>query len=493
MIYRRSIFNLKISIVRIDEGIWIGPVPHYVLNYLKYHHRSLQTKNWKRVQHFEEVKLYNVQEEGVTTLAGFFNPVLKLIQKNMDVPEVHDYRTVLPEIDWNEVSKISLRDYQKEPVKEFLLKGQENSGILSCTMAWGKTFGQMITYAAWHNLQTILAIPLTQVVKQSVKKFKDKFPHKHIGQMHAEINDFSKDITITTFDSLLKCNLEQCKLLLVDEIQECTGKEFQTTLSYIKPVRVFGYTATDKGLFNNADKLLTGMFGERLIHIPYQEAEESGAVIPGIVYFINIPEDPDTQFIGDAQDKIKHGIKKYDYRNKLIGEVCYAIPEQRQTIVFVDHVKDHLINLMRYMPSTTKYVHRCSSKKELGVFALSPKQQNKVIEEFSENKFHILVATDAFRAGVDVPNCRVVVQAAGGSSEIEVLQEAGRGCRILTESDRIRLGVSPKTHFNLIDFMDNHDDMLRGMSMKRMQYYKNQGWKIHLVNSISEIDWNYGT
>jgi superfamily II DNA or RNA helicase len=141
------------------------------------------------------------------------------------------------------------------------------------------------------------------------------------------------------------------------------------------------------------------------------------------------------------------------------------------------------------MPRDTKYLHRESSKKNVGAFALTAKQQNKTIEEFSNNEFKILIASDAFRAGVDIPNCRVVVQASGGSSKVEVLQEAYRGSRILTEQQKEKFNLPDKTHFVLVDFMDNHDPTLEGMAKKRMKYYEEQGWTIRTVDRPEDITW----
>jgi type I site-specific restriction endonuclease len=187
--------------------------------------------------------------------------------------------------------------------------------------------------------------------------------------------------------------------------------------------------------------------------------------------------------------KFKHGIKRCDKRNEIIGRVCSLIPEEWQTIIFIDHVKDHLIPLFKYLPKETRYLHRESSKKNVGAFALSAKQQSKTIEEFSNNEFSQLVASDAFRAGVDIPNCRVVVQASGGSSKVEVLQEAYRGSRILTNEQMETFNLPPKTHFVLVDFMDNHDPTLEAMAKKRIKYYEEQGWTVNIVNSPKDIPW----
>ena len=482
---------MKIKLTRFDGGIKIDSCPVYLSKFLRYHHREMKSINFRRECVFVEKLLYATTEDGsIFTLPGFYQSIVHLVSKNLDVLEIEDFRSPMPEPDWTEVKKIKLRDYQITPALDLIFKGMEESGVINAAGGFGKTHIQAITYAAWNKLNTILAIPLKQVVVQTYEKFKAFFPDKHIGIVGDGKNDISNDITITTFKSLQNCALEKCELLLVDEMQSAGQDTFQKALKQMRPKRVFGYSATTEGIFNNTDKLLKGLFGEDLIYFPYEDAEAAGAVVPGMVYMIRIPEDIMMPNYSTFETKLKYGIKQYAARNKLIGEACSLVPEDWQTIVFIDHVKDHLIPLYKYMPKDTKYLHRESSKKNVGSYALSPKQQNKIIEEFSNNEFKMLVASDAFRAGVDIPNCRVVVQASGGSSKVEVLQEAYRGSRILSEEYIKKFDLSPKTHFVLIDFMDNHDSVLEGMAKKRIKYYEEQGWEVKTVNSPDEIDWN---
>lgn len=478
----------------------VNPAPPYITEYLQYSHRSFDTKFYKKVNKFETRLLHASDGAGgVTTLPGFFEAICKLAHKHNDKVVVIDQRTPLPDIDlvavknidWAAINSSGLRDYQVDPVLEFLYKAKENSGIVNATGGYGKTIVQAVTYAAFNNLNTILAIPVKEVVTQTHAKFCKLFPDKHIGKVGDGSRDVSTDITISTFKSLGNCAIEKCQMLLVDEIQSTTADGISELLSGMNPIRTFGYTATDEGMFNRAEKVIKGLFGERLIYIPYREAEEVGAVVPGLVYFVEMPENVMVH-AGTIEGKISQGIKNCEVRNKLIAEVCRHVPEQWQTIVFVDHIMDHLAKLYKEMPAGTKFLHRNSNKKEVGDFALKASDQKKIVEQFKENDFQFLLATDAFRAGVDVPNCRVVVQAAGGNSEIEIIQEALRGSRILTEYDRNRFDVGEKTHFVLIDILDTHDPTLENMAYKRMEIYRKQGWKIKVVKEPKEIDWyNY--
>lgn len=450
----------------------------------------MEMVQYKRKTVFEERLLYKTDDiGGIFTLQGFFVKLKELIHKNKDSFTVTDSRTALPDIDWEAVKHIGLRDYQVEAVAQGLTEGAENSGIFHAAGGYGKTYCQAFTYAAWNSLNTIVAIPLKQVFEATYNKFVKLFPDKHIGRVGDGYHDISKDITITTFRSLDKCATEKCQLLLIDELQGCSGEHIQNVITSIKPIRIFGYTATDDGLFNGADKLLKGLFGEHLIEIPYEEAQGVGAVVPALVYFVKTPEYLVTS--STFEGLLRQGVKMCKPRNSLISKIVTQIPEGWPSLTFVDHVNDHLIELHKLMPAGVKYVHRSSDKKELGIYALTPKQQKEVTQDFMNNKFQHLIATDAFRAGVDIPQLRVVIQASSGASKIEVIQEALRGSRILTDEDKERLDIKEdKTHFVLIDFLDNHDDRLNDLAMKRMDHYRQQGWKVKVVDAVNQIDWN---
>lgn len=480
---------MNISIVRIAGGLHIDQAPLYLTKYLKYSHRKIEFKNFKKQPTFEERLLYQLDGKGgLVTLQGFFTKICELIHKNHDTFNIVDERTVMPDIDWATVKKVGLKDYQIDATVDFLIQGLTNSGIVNCTGGWGKTYAQAFTYAAWHSLNTILAIPLAEVFRKTYKDFCTIFPDKHIGRVGDGYNDISTDITISTFRSLNKCATEKCELLLIDEIQGTSGDVIQDIITSMMPRRLFGYTATDEGLFNNADKVIKGLFGERLIYIPYDEALNLGAVVPGLVYFIKTSNVLITAKTFDGM--MSQGIKCCKPRNELIGKICTLLPKGWPALVFVEHIQDHLINLHKCMPQGAQYVHRESSKDKLGDYALTSKRQKEITNEFSNNGFNILIATDAFKAGVDIPHLRVVVQASGGSSKIEIVQEALRGSRVLPDKRKQELGIiEDKTHFVLIDFLDNHDERLENMARNRMELYKEQGWKIKIVDHPEDIDW----
>ena len=475
----------------------ISPAPPYLVEYLQYYHRGLKIVNYRRVNDFEKRLLHQSQPDGsILTFPGFYTAACKLIQENNDSVVTVDRRTPLPAVDWKAIQGINwagigstgLRAYQLEPIAEFLTKAQDTSGIINSTGGTGKTIIQVVTYAAFNSLNTILAVPLKEVFLQTYDKFRRLLPDKHIGRVGGGFHEPSTDITIATFRSLPSCSIEKCQLLLIDELQSTTGEEISSIICKMQPRRIFGYTATDQGMFNKAEKLIKGFFGERLIYIPYEDAEKSGAVVPIKVYFLKIPDNVMVT-AGTIEGKMNQGIKQCKVRNQLIGEVCKLVPKDWQTLVFIEHIKQHLIPLSKELPLGTAYIHRESSKDKIGAFALTAKQQKQVINRIKNNEVQFICSTDLLKAGFDAVNLRVLIQASGGSSEVEILQEAYRISRTLSEHTRLELGAEKKTHGVLIDFEDNHDPALHSMAQKRKEMYAKQGWKIHCIDDPKEIVW----
>ncbi len=386
---------MQITVTRVDNAIYVHPSPPYLSDYLKYTRRSMEMVGYKKENVFTKYDLHRpTSDGGLVTYRGFFAKIEQLITKHGDEMIVVDQRTPLPPIDQEAVMNINYRDHQYALLVEYFDNLQKNDGIFWATGGAGKTYMQAATYAAYNKLNTILAIPLKAVVLQTHKKFVELFPDKHIGIVADGHCDISDDITITTLSSLDRCSLEKCKLFMCDEIQGATSDRMQNLVTSVNAIRNIGFTATDKNFFSKSEKVLTALFGDRLCEMDYIDAEEINAVVPGVVYFMETADLPRT-YTG-MDNKMKYGIKTNEERNRTIGTIAAAVPDQWQCLAFVDHVTDHLVELYKYMPSGTKFVHRETSKKKIGDFALPNKKQKDIIQDYMDNKFKHLIAKMLF-------------------------------------------------------------------------------------------------
>lgn len=95
-----------------------------------------ESVNYRRECVFVEKLLYATDVDGsIFTLPGFYNDIVRLVGKNLDTLEIEDFRSPMPPPDWEEVKKIKLRDYQKEPMLDLVFKGMEDSGVINATGA----------------------------------------------------------------------------------------------------------------------------------------------------------------------------------------------------------------------------------------------------------------------------------------------------------------------------------------------------------------------
>ena len=139
---------MKLTITRVDGALSVRPSPPYLTEYLQYFHRGFKLVNYRRVNDFDLRLLHQIQQDGsMITLPGFFDQILKLINDNGDAADVIDNRTALPPVDWAAINGINwkgigstgLRDYQFQPVAEFLTKAQHSSGIVNAAGGFGLT------------------------------------------------------------------------------------------------------------------------------------------------------------------------------------------------------------------------------------------------------------------------------------------------------------------------------------------------------------------
>lgn len=491
-----------IRIERYPGLLLLHDIPTYILDYLQYSRREFELVGYQTESVYIKRQLYKETQDPKTgqmciaTYWGFYEKLRKLLDKGGDKYEVIDYRPPMPpvdikavmQMDWAAIKSSGLRDYQYDAVSKLLAHLHYDGGIVHATGGMGKTIVSACVYAAWHGLNTILAVPSRALLRQTSDTFKALFPHKDIGIVGSGCKKISKDITITTYASLDICATEKCEMLICDEIQRATGDCATEVLTSMTPLRVVGLSATIKNLFNRADKLLVGLFGPVVVEMDYQDAQEVGAVVPGVVYMVNVPMESRMVTATTPKGKISQGIERNAYRHKLIGQIASKVPRYQQCMVFVDHIATHLRELYPYLPVGSKFLHRDANKATLQGFALTPKQQEAILDEFKNNEFQHLLVTDMAREGFSHDNVRVVIQATGGTSEVELLQEAFRASRILRADEQARLNVPPKTHFTLVDFIDNQDEFLLSMSMKRMKIYEKQGWAIKIVQSPNEIE-----
>jgi superfamily II DNA or RNA helicase len=92
--------------------------------------------------------------------------------------------------------------------------------------------------------------------------------------------------------------------------------------------------------------------------------------------------------------------------------------------------------------------------------------REEVIKDLKSGKIDVAVATTILNEGVNIPSLGAVINAAGGKSEIAVLQKIGRGLRV----------TDKKKVIYLVDFFDSSHRFLIEHFGERLTLYFDKNW-----------------
>jgi superfamily II DNA or RNA helicase len=145
-------------------------------------------------------------------------------------------------------------------------------------------------------------------------------------------------------------------------------------------------------------------------------------------------------------------------RNQAIVDVVRSA--EKPCLLFVKSIKHGqlLVHALRAAGQQADFVY--------GTHGLQ--QRKTAMKELVRGQLDVLVASVIFNEGVDIPELRSVVIAAGGKSTIAALQRVGRGMR--TSKD--------KTDFQVVDFRDLGTESLADQSRARRTAYLRAGYEV---------------
>ena len=112
-------------------------------------------------------------------------------------------------------------------------------------------------------------------------------------------------------------------------------------------------------------------------------------------------------------------------------------------------------------------------------------QANATVKKLRSGQIGTLVSTPIYRQGVDIPEIKTVINAAGGKATIDVIQKVGRGSRILQPDG------SKKETFEVYDIKDvgcgcrgelhKSCEWLHKHSTERRKAYEKYGYTVEEV------------
>jgi superfamily II DNA or RNA helicase len=466
--YLGQLFEDDLSITLIEQG---EPDPR---------------NNWQRqmIQKPQRTFWYDTDPHGVAkffSYAGYGPRILKKLRaQGFEVVERDWLPSGLPAPRFDLLPKdLQWRGSQAQVMATMLAS---RCGTVVCPTGWGKTSISRLIPRIYPDSSIIFTVPSRDVARDLHEALSLDGP---VGFCGDGTHDPQR-VTVAITHSLKHCH-RQANLLIGDEAHALVAESFREALVQFPRAKFLGMTASPSGRSDGGDQYIEAIFGPVIYEVPYQEAVESGNVVPIDVWVMQVPTGPNVQSIVRKDLKDRAGIWSNAYRNARVVEAVDLVtkrfaPGDPQILIMVDKI-EHAYRLQQVLPdftvvsgtSTDENIDRLVDRGVLtpGQKLCSRKDRDRYKAEFEAGTLRRAIATFIWSKGVDFVDLDVLIRADGTSSPIHSTQVPGRVSRLGHAGQKVR-GV-------LVDFNDSFSPDLAARSKMRFKVYRQNGFKIEAI------------
>jgi superfamily II DNA or RNA helicase len=268
-------------------------------------------------------------------------------------------------------------------------------------------------------------------------------------------------------------------VLLFDEVQRAAAPKYRKELARFQRTRMYGFGATWDARWDNAHRVLEGLFGPVLFSIGYQECEKLGLVCPMKVEWIPIRCGKVFAETKNPVARMRQRVWQNDERSALIMKKAEEFSLDDQVLILTATL-EHAVMLGRFNPGFT-LVYGQSNKDEYEAYMrkglineqeqpfVTKQLRNEYRRRFEDDQLKKVISTGVWKVGVSFNALRALFQAAAESSEDSTTQGAGRPTRTDT--------TTGKQYGLVVDCWDVFDEGLLKRSRERRKIYTSMGWE----------------
>jgi superfamily II DNA or RNA helicase len=255
--------------------------------------------------------------------------------------------------------------------------------------------------------------------------------------------------------------LDNTPVIISDECHRVGDNKWYKVLMACNARYRYGMSGTPFDRTDGNSLMLCAATGGTIYSITNSDLVQGGYSSEATIHLFAVRQ-PDTIWTDLTwRDAYKLGIVRNAWRNTLIADVA-AFPttfgmRTGKVLIYVREIQHgHILhNMIARRGARVDYAHG-GQPLEL---------QLEKLNAFRAD-LPVLVISGIGDEGLDLPDVRVGINAAGGKSRIKTLQKLGRGLR---RDERIG-----KVHLDWVDFIDFHNDYLLQHSQQRLADYEQQ-------------------
>lgn len=368
---------------------------------------------------------------------------------------------------------ITLRDYQNEAVD---LAIQKQRGILRAGTGAGKS-SMLSAIIARTNVKTLILIHKQDIFYQLINTFERilkipigrlgdgecQFEHVTVAMIQTVAHVFDPKVKVLAKENkilaekadVIKQFLNRVQCVLIDEAHHIAADTFWAVMQNMPNATYrIGVTATafrEDGM----DIMLEGALAQKFIDISSSDLIDRGYLVPPTIYLYPFQHQrrkkDDTYGLVYSEEIVGH----HD-RNHLICQLAIKAKAAGKAVLIAVTQIEHGEILETMLQATDKSAIFVNGQSKSEV-------RKQILEDLGKGVIKIVVATNIYSEGVDMPALSVLINAAGAASGIHSLQLLGRILRTFPG----------KTKAWVVDLQDN-GKFLNNHSRERVNIYQTE-------------------
>ena len=430
------------------------------------------------------IHVFAGQREGNTLLVPTGLLTIALAMPELKGCVVSDYRNL--EVNRKHLNKSNqkLRKPQEESL--MALEGKTHGLLLMATGVGKSKCAEDLIYKL--GCKTLFLAPSTSILNQMVRRLKDRFGDKLVGQYSGSKKQ-DKWITIATYQAVAvsKESFDDVDLVIADECHRIASDTFFEAVVNKVPNAVFRYgLSAHHERADGATLLVHAGVGDVVYEYSAKDAiSDKYLSKPSFIVYevlkthgtykrwktVNKKRiEAGTSF--SHPENFKDGDKAY--KNWILGNDLLSskvssiideyVSEGKQVLVLVDE-KEHIDKLIPNI------------KSEYGLCVGGGKDNELYLKQFNDKKLKVIIGTTTISEGTDLIPVDVLINLLGGCSISKTKQANGRALR--NDPDPIT-GIPRKPACLIIDFDFPMCDVLHRHSEARLEVHSEIGEIVYL-------------
>lgn len=400
-------------------------------------------------------------KNGYLFLTGFLPKVNFLLRKAKFGTKI-----VRPDYDINYLVNFGLKNVQLDSAQIRMVQAglEKGRGVLKAPTGVGKTEMGMAVFTALQKYQLLWLCHTKDLLGQTADRLRTEgFTNTgEVGDGSLEI--VGKNPIIATRQTAVKhisALADITDAIIVDEVHHVSGfkTEYHDILTNIlAPIRI-GLTATTPPDKTEAQLAIEGLIGPLIDVITLEEAQAMGRLAVPVIRILKSPLNSAVSDLRRYPDVYEAGVVLNQHRHHLIMNKAKEHVDVGDSVLIVVHRIQHgnqLEEVARLIGLDCVFIHGNTETEDRDhIKKLLIKKEKKCV-----------ICTTIWKEGTNIPSLNVIINAAGGKSEIATLQTIGRGLRKTKDKDVVFI----------YDIYDPSHRFLIAHFGERFSLYCDNGW-----------------